>query len=134
MLGDILKKFKSVFIVEDESGSSENTSTPPTNAQQHPAEMTAPPSRQRSPEPAPASATIATTGSASDKFVEILAAALGKNAEAQGQDGWQAAVHSKQLAHQHSLMRKQRCQAVSCGLFRHLFCPVLENAVQCWQD
>ncbi len=83
-MSDILKKFKSVFIVEDESGSSENTSTPPTNAQQHPAEMTAPPSRQRSPEPAPASATIATTGSVSDKFVEILAAALEKN----NQDGF----------------------------------------------
>lgn len=77
-MSDILKKFKSVFIVEDESGSSENTGTP-TTSPQHPAEMTAPPSRQRIAEPEPSAATVATTGSVSDKFVEILAAALEKN-------------------------------------------------------
>lgn len=71
-MSDLLKKFKSVFIQEEESGTAQNTS----QAQQHPAEMTAPPARQKSVETAPA-ATV--PGSVSDKFVEILAAALEKN-------------------------------------------------------
>lgn len=67
-MSDILKKFKSVFIVEEESGAAQNTNQTP---QQHPAEMTAPPPRQK--------AESGTTGSVSDKFVEILAGALEKN-------------------------------------------------------
>ncbi len=70
-MSDILKKFKSVFLVEDESGATANTAQPQQSTP-HPAEMTAPPPKQRIVE-------SAATGSVSDKFVEILASALEKN-------------------------------------------------------
>jgi hypothetical protein len=71
-MSDLLKKFKSVFIVEEEGGTAQSNNQTP----QHPAEMTAPPSRQKSAETPPA-ATV--SGSVSDKFVDILAGALEKN-------------------------------------------------------
>ncbi len=71
-MSDIFKKFKSVFIVEDESGSDQNTKQTPSTSAQHPAEMTAPP-------PAVTRVETGGTGSISDKFVEILASALEKN-------------------------------------------------------
>ena len=70
-MSDILKKFKSVFILEDEGGAAQSTNQTQTQTQ-HPAEMTAPPPKQRSVE-------SGATGSVSDKFVEILAGALEKN-------------------------------------------------------
>jgi len=74
-MSDIFKKFKSVFVVEEESGEAQSKNqTQPTS--QHPAEMTAPPSRPRTESSAPAASP---SGSVSDKFVEILAAALEKN-------------------------------------------------------
>lgn len=71
-MSDILKKFKSVFIVEEEGGAAQNNKQTP----QHPAEMTAPPPRQQNAEATPASTA---SGSVSDKFVEILAGALEKS-------------------------------------------------------
>jgi len=70
-MSDFLKKFKSVFIVEEESGNQQaGTST------QHPAEMTSAP-----PKPAVAAdqPNAPIPGSISNKFVEALAAALEKN-------------------------------------------------------
>lgn len=71
-MSDILKKFKSVFVVEEESGTAQNTSQT-QQSNQHPAEMSAPPPKQRAAE------SVSASGSVSDKFVEILAAALEKN-------------------------------------------------------
>lgn len=71
-MSDILKKFKSVFIQEDESGTAQNTNQTQQSNSQHPAEMTAPPPKQRA-------AESSASGSVSDKFVEILANALEKN-------------------------------------------------------
>jgi uncharacterized protein (DUF3084 family) len=74
-MSDFLKKFKSVFIQEDESGNAPNTAA----GAQHPAEMTAPPARQRT-EPSTATPSAApTTGGLNEKFVEILSSALEKN-------------------------------------------------------
>ena len=78
-MSDFLNKFKSVFVVEDDS-SSQNANT----GSQHPAEMTSPPPKQTSSgQSAPATAAPS-SGSISDKFVEILASALEKN----NQDGF----------------------------------------------
>lgn len=66
-MSDFLKKFKSVFIVEDENASTQNTN----QAQQPTSPATSPPPQQVE--------TSAATGSVSDKFVEILSAALEKN-------------------------------------------------------
>lgn len=77
-MSDFFKKLKSVFVVEEESGDSQNTSQ--QQQSQHPAEMTAPPPAGK----APANADLATAGSVSDKFVEILLGALEKN----NQDGF----------------------------------------------
>lgn len=71
-MSDILKKFKSVFIVEEEGGATQNTNQTQQSNSQHPAEMTAPPPKQRA-------AESSASGSVSDKFVEILANALEKN-------------------------------------------------------
>lgn len=73
-MSDFIKKFKSVFVVEEE-GTAQNTE----GSAQHPAEMTAPPPKSA----APASAANA-SGSLNDKFVEVLASALEKN----NQDGF----------------------------------------------
>ena len=70
-MSDFIKKFKSVFIVEEENAPAQNTNQAQQPAAQHPAEMTAPP-----PKP---SAEPAASGSVSDKFVEILISALEKN-------------------------------------------------------
>lgn len=68
-MSDFIKKFKSVFVIEEESAAN-NANT----GSQHPAEMTAPPPKNtNSGQSAPAS------GSISNKFVEVLAAALEKN-------------------------------------------------------
>jgi hypothetical protein len=64
-MSDILKKFKSVFIVEDETAATPATNNESTVAQ--------------SPQPAQAAAQANTSGSVSSKFVEILASALEKN-------------------------------------------------------
>lgn len=66
-MSDFLKKFKSVFIVEDE-----NTSTQNKNQAQQPNSPATSPPPQQVETPAPA-------GSVSSKFVEILSAALEKN-------------------------------------------------------
>ncbi len=72
-MSDFIKKFKSVFVVEEEGGG-QNANT----GSQHPAEMTSPPPKSSSTgQNAPASAT--SNGSVSDKFVEVLASALEKN-------------------------------------------------------
>jgi hypothetical protein len=73
-MSDFIKKFKSVFVIEEE-GATENTVS-----QQHPAEMTAPPQKS-SAQPVP---TKSTNGHLSEKFVEILASALENN----NQDGF----------------------------------------------
>ncbi|GAB4495392.1 MAG: hypothetical protein OHK0019_24320 [Saprospiraceae bacterium] len=74
-MSDIFKKFKSVFIIEEENDEAQNKNQTQQTSQ-HPAEMTAPPSRQRAESSAPA---VSPSGSVNDKFVEILAAALEKN-------------------------------------------------------
>ncbi|MDO8368776.1 MAG: hypothetical protein Q7T20_18395 [Saprospiraceae bacterium] len=77
-MSNILKKFKSVFVVEEESAGAQNAGA----GTQHPAEMTSPPSKPSSPAKAAPAALV--SGSVSDKFVEVLAAALEKN----NQDGF----------------------------------------------
>jgi len=72
-MSDLLKKFKSVFIVEEENGNAQNTNQAQKPATQHPAEMTAPPPKQR------AETAANSSGSVNDKFVQILSAALEKN-------------------------------------------------------
>ncbi len=74
-MSDILKKFKSVFIVEEEGSGAQNKSQAQQANTPHPAEMTAPPPKQR----AESGTSSASPGSVSDKFVEILATALEKN-------------------------------------------------------
>ena len=69
-MSDILKKFKSVFVVEEDGAAQNTNQTQQTS--QHPAEMSAPPPKQRV-------AESGASGSVSDKFVEILAGALEKN-------------------------------------------------------
>lgn len=66
-MSDFLKKFKSVFIVEDE------TTTQPAN---HPAEAVA---EQKRPAREQEKSPDAPSGALSDKFLEVLAAALEKN-------------------------------------------------------
>lgn len=75
-MSDFIKKFKSVFVVEEDP--SANTSS----GSQHPAEMTSPPPKSSTASPAPAAPSG--SGSISDKFVEVLASALEKN----NQDGF----------------------------------------------
>jgi hypothetical protein len=76
-MSDFIKKFKSVFVIEEEGA------TAHTANQQHPAEMTAPPQKSSAPaQPAPTQST--SSGHVSAKFVEILASALEKN----NQDGF----------------------------------------------
>lgn len=67
-MSDLLKKFKSVFIVEDETPSSGNT-----------ASETAPAQNTPQPPIAPNVPQVTAQGSVSNKFVEILGAALEKN-------------------------------------------------------
>ena len=71
-MSDFIKKFKSVFVVEEE-GSTQNANS----GGQHPAEMTSPPKKSSS--PAPTVSAPPSSGSISDKFVEVLASALEKN-------------------------------------------------------
>lgn len=66
-MSDILKKLKSVFVVEEEGA---DKKSPDQQQTQHPAEMTAPPPTVR---------RTAEAGSVSDKFVDILLGALEKN-------------------------------------------------------
>jgi len=74
-MSDFIKKFKSVFVVEEEGGTTQSN----TGAQ-HPAEMTTPPSKTAAANQSNVSNTAApSSGSISDKFVEVLAAALEKN-------------------------------------------------------
>jgi uncharacterized protein (DUF3084 family) len=75
-MSDFLKKFKSVFIQEDESGTATNANA----GAQHPAEMTAPPARQRAEASAATTPpSVAPAGGLNEKFVEILSSALEKN-------------------------------------------------------
>ncbi len=67
-MSDILKKFKSVFVIEDPNAPQEPVSSP----------KSAPPLVQALP-PTPPAAAVATTGSVTDKFSEILLGALEKN-------------------------------------------------------
>lgn len=79
-MSDFLKKFKSVFILEEDGAN-------PGGVAQHPAEMTAPPAKTAAAPAAPASSdsgVSSSSGSVNDKFVEVLAAALEKN----NQDGF----------------------------------------------
>ncbi len=71
-MSDFIKKFKSVFVVEEEAGA-QNANT----GSQHPAEMTSPPAKSSS--SAQPAAAPPSSGSVSDKFVEVLASALEKN-------------------------------------------------------
>lgn len=74
-MSDFLKKFKSVFVVEEENAA-QNTNT----GSQHPAEMTAPPPKSSASTPStPAASPAPASGSISSKFVDVLAAALEKN-------------------------------------------------------
>ncbi len=76
-MSDFIKKFKSVFVLEDDTNPQDvNASS------QHPAEMTSPPSKQaQTNQPVTAAPD---KGSVNNKFVEVLAAALEKN----NQDGF----------------------------------------------
>ncbi len=78
-MSDILKKFKSVFIVEDEGSTAQNKSQAQQSNTPHPAEMTAPPPKQRAESGTSGATSSSSPGSVSDKFVEILATALEKN-------------------------------------------------------
>ena len=80
-MSDFLNKFKSIFVVEEQEGATQNA----IPGSQHPSEMTSPPPK------APASGQTGTSASGrsgsgfiSDKFVEVLASALEKN----NQDGF----------------------------------------------
>jgi uncharacterized protein YicC (UPF0701 family) len=69
-MSDLLKKFKSVFIVEDETATTaEPTEQAPANAGNQQPQST----------PIAAPPTAKTTGAVSSKFVDILAGALEKN-------------------------------------------------------
>lgn len=76
-MSDFIKKFKSVFVVEDETNANSGN-----QSAQHPAEMTAPPSKSSA--ATGSSAPSPVSGSVSNKFVDVLAAALEKN----NQDGF----------------------------------------------
>jgi hypothetical protein len=68
-MSDFLKKFKSVFIVEDET-------------QQQPSDVADKPAAEKpavAPTPTATAPTVATSGAVSQKFVEILGTALEKN-------------------------------------------------------
>lgn len=88
-MSDFLKKFKSVFIEEEENGAPQNTNQAQQTTSQPPAEATSPLPKQR--------AESAATGSVSDKFVEILGAALEKNNQ-QGFDYFEFRQALKNLA------------------------------------
>ncbi len=79
-MSEFIKKFKSVFVVEEEGGAVQNTST----GSQHPAEMTSPPPKTATSSQPSSSPVQSGSGSVNDKFVEVLAAALEKN----NQDGF----------------------------------------------
>lgn len=70
-MSDLLKKFKSVFIVEEETAQTETSATPAVSSKA----STNTPTQESKPAPIVA----ATTGSVTNKFVEILGAALEKN-------------------------------------------------------
>jgi hypothetical protein len=70
-MSDLLKKFKSVFIVEEETAQAETTATPAVSGK---ASTNAPTQESK-----PAPTVAATTGSVTNKFVEILGAAPEKN-------------------------------------------------------
>ncbi|MBK7936731.1 MAG: hypothetical protein IPJ82_06405 [Lewinellaceae bacterium] len=72
-MSDFFKKFKSVFVQEEEGGEGQGNN--PQTTSQHPAEMTSPPVARKAPE----TAVTAGAGAVSDKFVEILLGALEKN-------------------------------------------------------
>ncbi|HAD14174.1 MAG TPA: hypothetical protein DCF33_17250 [Saprospirales bacterium] len=71
IMSDFLKKFKSVFIVEDES-----TNTAPSTEAEKKAEQSTP--------PATTTAPVSASGSISDKFLDALATAM----ERQNQEGF----------------------------------------------
>lgn len=75
-MSEILRKFKSVFIVEDEGASTSN----PAGSTQHPAEMTARPGKvQHKTAEATAVPPSPVSGALNEKFVQALANALEKN-------------------------------------------------------
>ncbi len=73
-MSDFFKKFKSVFVQEEDGNTQTNNSQ---QQPQHPAEMTGPPTAV--PPRADSGTSVAVTGNVSDKFVEILLGALEKN-------------------------------------------------------
>lgn len=73
-MSDFIKKFKSVFVVEEEGGGAQDAGS----GSQHPAEMTSRPAKP-SPSVQSPSSTTPSSGGVSDKFVEVLAAALEKS-------------------------------------------------------
>lgn len=74
-MSDFIKKFKSVFVFEEEGGGVQNANA----EKQHPAEMTSPPSKPNAASLPQTSSAPPSSGSVSDKFVEVLASALEKN-------------------------------------------------------
>jgi uncharacterized protein (DUF3084 family) len=88
-MSDFLKKFKSVFIVEEENGAPQNTNQAQQPSARPSAEATSPLPKQR--------AESSAAGSVSDKFVEILSAALEKNNQ-QGFDYFEFRQALKNLA------------------------------------
>lgn len=75
-MSDFLKKFKSVFVVEDDSNA--GASTKPA------AEQTAETAKNQAAAPVVDRPVVASSGAVSDKFLEILSSALEKN----NQDGF----------------------------------------------
>ena len=73
-MSDFIKKFKSVFIVEEAGDTTQNTQ----KESQHPAEMSAPPPKS-TPSAMPSSPATSVNGTVNERFVEILATALEKN-------------------------------------------------------
>ncbi|MCW5924439.1 MAG: hypothetical protein KIS77_19125 [Saprospiraceae bacterium] len=71
-MSDILKKFKSVFVVEDDGGNAPNTNKQTEQTTSNVASATAPPA-------SPPRQEHNAAGSVSEKFVEVLSAALEKN-------------------------------------------------------
>jgi hypothetical protein len=74
-MSDILKKFKSVFIVEDDAAPVASAAS----GGQHPAEMTSRPSKTSQASTTAPVANAPTTGAVNEKFVEVLASALERN-------------------------------------------------------